>query len=222
MKLQDLYKKKTLADYIIYASVLLGGILIDQLTKWLTVRYMDVFEHIPVIKIGDFNIASLLHIKNYGAALGMLSNNAWIFKTISTVAILAMLAYLFLGHAETKLSGIGLSMMISGGIGNMIDRIAIGYVVDMIYLDMFDFLGINTIFNTADTFVCIGAGILVLALTLELIEEAKKEKAAKEAAKTATEEKTESIEETSGATASVETTESSEEEKSDASEEDAE
>ena len=187
MKLKDLYKKKTLVDYIIYVSVLVGGIIFDQLTKWLTVRNMALYEHIPVIKSGDLIWASFYHIRNDGAAFGMMDNAPWVFNTVSTVAILGMLAFLFLGQMETKLSGIGLSMMISGGIGNMIDRTALGYVVDMIHLDIFNetrlFASVNTVFNVADSFVCIGAAALVLGLVLEMIEEAKKEKAAKSSPK---------------------------------------
>ena len=185
MKLKDLYKKKTLVDYIIYASVLVGGILFDQLTKWLTVKNMALHEHIPVIKTGELVWASFLHIRNDGAAFGMMDNAPWVFNTVSTVAILGMAAFLFLGHMDSKLSGIGLSMMISGGIGNMIDRTALGYVVDMIHLDIFNetrlFASVNTVFNVADAFVCIGAGVLVLGLVLEMIAETKKGKANKSA-----------------------------------------
>ena len=185
MKLKNLYKKKTLVDYIIYASVLVGGILFDQLTKWLTVKNMALHEHIPVIKTGEIVWASFLHIRNDGAAFGMMDNAPWVFNTVSTVAILGMTAFLFLGHMESKLSGIGLSMMISGGIGNMIDRTALGYVVDMIHLDIFNetslFASVNTVFNVADTFVCIGAGVLVVGLVLEMIAETKQEKAKKSA-----------------------------------------
>ena len=181
MKLNDLFKKKTLADYITYSAILTVGIFIDQLTKWLVVKNMEMYEHIPVIKFGDSNIASLYRTINDGAAFGMLDGAPWVFNTVSTVAIIAMLAFLYLGHADSKLSGIALSMMVSGGIGNMIDRIRLHYVVDMIYLDMFDFLRINTVFNGADSFVCIGAALLVLALILEMKEEIKKEKLAKEA-----------------------------------------
>ena len=180
MKLQDLFKKKALADYITYAAILFAGVLIDQLTKWLVVKNMDMYEYIPVIKFGNTGIASQYRTINDGAAFGMLDNAPWIFNTVSIIAIAAMVAFLFSGHAESKLSGIALSMMISGGIGNMIDRIRFRYVVDMIYLDMFDFTGINTIFNGADSFVCIGAGLLILALILEMKEEIKREKNKKE------------------------------------------
>ena len=181
MKLNDLFKKKTLTDYVIYVSILVAGIVIDQLTKLIVVKTMYLHEHIPVIRFGDTVIASLYHTRNDGAAFGMLDNAPWVFNTVSSIAIVAMLAYLFLGHAESRLSGIALAMLVSGGIGNMIDRVSLRYVVDFIYLDIINF----AVFNGADSFVCVGAGLLVLALILEMKEEVKKEKALKEASSSA-------------------------------------
>ena len=87
-----------------------------------------------------------------------------------------MLGYLFLGHSNSKLEAIGLAMLISGGIGNMIDRLALKYVVDFLYFELIDF----PVFNGADSFVCVGAGILILALVLEIIKESKALKSNKE------------------------------------------
>lgn len=175
MKLQDLFKKRTLTDYIIYVSILVGGIIIDQITKLLAVKYLIPVGSVPLIKIGDVQVLNLTYVENTGAAFGMLKGAPWVFNTVSTVAIIAMLAYLFLGHAESKLSGIALSMLISGGIGNMIDRISLHYVVDFIDFRLINF----AVFNGADSFVCVGAGLLVLALILEMKEEIKKESLAK-------------------------------------------
>ena len=175
MKLQDLYKKKSLIDYVIYASILVGGIVIDQLTKWLAVKYLMPVSSVPVIKFGDVQVINFTYVENRGAAFGMLKNAPWVFNSISTIAIIVMLAYLFLGHAESKLSGIALSMLVSGGIGNMIDRSTLHYVVDFI-----DFRIINfAVFNGADSFVCVGAGLLVLGMILEMKEEMRKEQLAK-------------------------------------------
>ena len=65
-----------------------------------------------------------------------------------------------------------MAMIISGGIGNMIDRIALGYVVDFIDFTLIDF----AVFNGADSFVCVGAGLLILALILDIVKEQKAEK----------------------------------------------
>ena len=64
-------------------------------------------------------------------------------------------------------------MIIAGGIGNMIDRIAAGEVTDFIYFKLIDF----AIFNVADSFVCVGCGLLTLSLIIELIREAKNARA---------------------------------------------
>jgi signal peptidase II len=93
--------------------------------------------------------------------------------SISSVAIIAIALYLYSGRNESKLYCGALTLIISGGIGNMIDRIALGYVVDFIDFALIDF----AVFNIADSFVCIGAGLLVLALILDIIKEAKLEKA---------------------------------------------
>jgi signal peptidase II len=70
-------------------------------------------------------------------------------------------------------------MIISGGIGNMIDRVALGYVVDFIDFRLINF----AVFNGADSFVCVGAGIMILALILEMRREATSEKEKKTAEK---------------------------------------
>ena len=175
MKLQDLFKKRTLKDYIIYVSILVGGVIIDQITKLLAVKYLIPVGSVPLIKFGDVQVLNLTYVENTGAAFGMLKDAPWVFNSISTIAIIVMLAYLFLGHAESMLSGIALSMLISGGIGNMIDRLFLHYVVDFIDFRLINF----AVFNGADSFVCVGAGLLVLALILEMKEEMKKEALAK-------------------------------------------
>ena len=175
MKLQDLFKKKTLRDYIVYVSILLGGIILDQLTKWLAVKYLIPVGSVPLIRFGEVQVLNLTYVENTGAAFGMLKNAPWVFNTVSVVAIVVMLGYLFLGHAESKLSGIALAMLVSGGIGNMIDRATLHYVVDFIDFRLINF----AVFNGADSFVCVGAGLLVLALVLEMKEEARKLQEAK-------------------------------------------
>ena len=83
--------------------------------------------------------------------------------------------YLFLGLSETRLSRVSCAFIIAGGIGNMIDRVLFGEVTDFIYFKLIDF----AIFNVADSFVCIGAGMLVLSLILELVAESRAAKARK-------------------------------------------
>ena len=173
MDFKKLYKKKSFSDYVIFSSVIAVGILLDQITKWLATRFLMPVGTVPLIRFGDTQVLNLTYVENTGAAFGMLKDAPWVFNTISTVAIIVMLAYLYLGHTDSKLSGIALAMLISGGIGNMIDRVVLHYVVDFIDFRLINF----AVFNGADSFVCIGAGLLVLALIKEMLKEAKLAKA---------------------------------------------
>ena len=181
--MNKIFKKQPTRNYIIYSAIILGGIFIDQLSKWLVVKYMDMYESIPLIK----NFLHITYTTNDGAAFGMMDGEAGraVFITISVLAILGFLDYLYLGHADHMLYGVSLAMVISGGIGNMIDRWGFGFYVNPStgmgeVVDFIDFCGIwNAIFNGADSFVCVGAGMLILALVIDLVKEFKAEKAKK-------------------------------------------
>lgn len=183
-----LIKKKKPMEYIIYSVIIIVGIFIDQLSKFLVFSNMERYESIPLIK--DF--LHITYTTNPGAAFGMMEDQRWIFIVVSTVAILAFAVYLYLGHAENLLYGIAISMVVSGGIGNMIDRLGFGFYVNEKgmgeVIDFIDFCGIwNAIFNGADSFVCVGAGLLILALVIDLVKEYKEEAAKKNAATEAVE-----------------------------------
>ena len=173
-----LFKKKAPKDYIIYSAIIIVGILLDQLTKYLTVAYMTLGQSIPLIK--DF--LHITYTTNDGMAFGMMDDARWVFMLISSVMIIGFMAYLYLGHADNMLYGISMSMVVSGGIGNMIDRLGFGFYVNPVtglgeVVDFIDFCGIwNAIFNGADSFVCVGAGILMLALVIDIVKEFKAEK----------------------------------------------
>lgn len=182
-----LFKKKRPLEYIIYSAVILVGIIIDQISKLLVFKNMEIYDSIPLIK----GFLHITYITNDGASFGMMDgeNQRWIFIVVSTLAIIAFLAYLYLGHADNMLYGVSLAMVISGGIGNMIDRLGFGFYVNPEtgigeVIDFIDFCGIwNAIFNGADSFVCVGAGLLILALVIDIVKEFKAEQAKKVAAK---------------------------------------
>ncbi len=151
--------------YLLYSLIIAGGIILDQLSKWLVVTYLKPVDDVPLWDgVFHFN-----YHENTGAAFGMLQDARWVFMVISTIAIIGLGVYLFFGRMTSTLSGISVSLIVSGGIANMIDRIALGYVVDFLYFKLIDF----AIFNVADSFVCVGAGLLILSLILELIQESK-------------------------------------------------
>lgn len=162
-----------MVEIIVSIVLMLVGVGLDQLTKYLVVSNMDLHESVSVIP-GVFNFT---YIQNDGAAFGMLDDQRWIFLVLSTVAIVGILVYMFWKKPQDKLFLAALTLIVSGGIGNMIDRVALGYVIDFI-----DFCALPNlwkwVFNVADSFVCIGAGIMILWLILDMIKDYKKEKAA--------------------------------------------
>ena len=184
-----IFKKQPTRNYVIFSAIILGGIFLDQLTKWLVVKYMNLYDSIPLIK----NFLHITYTTNDGAAFGMMDGARWIFMIISTLAILGFAAYLYLGHAENMLYGVSIAMVVSGGIGNMIDRLGFGFYVNPEtgmgeVVDFIDFCGIwNAIFNGADSFVCVGAGLLILALLIDIVKEYKAEKEKKAVAEATTE-----------------------------------
>ena len=140
--------------------VMVLTVLADQATKLLTIEYLT---DAPVKLIP--NVLHLTYVENKGAAFGMLSDHRWVFIVISTVAIIALVAYLFIKKPKDKLLCISLALIAGGGIGNMIDRIFRGFVVDMIDFTLIDFY----VFNVADSAVCIGCGLLILYMILDEI-----------------------------------------------------
>ena len=155
----------------IWIVIILLTVFLDQLTKYLTVFFLKPIDTLPIIK----DVIHLTYVENPGAAFGMMKDARWLFMTVSTVAIIGLSIYLFKKKSQTKLENTALCFIIGGGIGNMIDRVALGYVVDMIDFRLIDF----AVFNVADSFVCIGAGLLMLFIILTGVKEWKAEKLAK-------------------------------------------
>lgn len=158
-------KKK---DLFIYSAIIAIAVLLDQITKLLAV---SLLKPIPTKALIE-GVLHLTYHENRGAAFGMLADHRWVFLILSTVMIVGLSVYLYMGKCENRLYGISVSMIIGGGIGNMIDRLAVGYVVDFIDFRLINF----AIFNGADSFVCVGAGLLALALVLDIIKEGRRGK----------------------------------------------
>ena len=157
----------------------------DQLTKYLTILFLKPVGDVPLWQ----DVFHLTYVENRGAAFGMLDDQRWVFLVISTVAIVAILVYLIWKKPTDKLQCLSLCFIVGGGIGNMIDRMLLGYVVDFlnVYLyyptlqkpggltwGVYDF----PVFNVADCFVTIGAGMMMLWAIMSMVKESKKAKAA--------------------------------------------
>ncbi|MBO5906709.1 MAG: signal peptidase II [Clostridia bacterium] len=166
---------------MMYSLTIALGILLDRISKLLAVEFLKKIDTLPLIE----NVFHFTYVENRGAAFGMMSDQRWLFIVASTVAIIGFSLYLYLGHADSSLFGFAIALVISGGIGNMIDRLSLGYVVDFIHCKfvkypVFSDFGIVwrefPVFNIADSFVCVGAGLLIFVLIREFIKESKNAK----------------------------------------------
>ena len=156
---------------IAFFAIILGIVFLDQLTKWLAIIFLKGEVSAVFIK----GILQFTYVENKGAAFGMLSNHRWVFLVTSTIAIVGIIIYMIKWRPQSKLAFTAISFIVGGGIGNMIDRIWLGYVVD--FIDFCAFPNVwKYIFNIADSFVCVGAGLLMLYMVLTTIEEYKVEK----------------------------------------------
>lgn len=174
MKLDFKFTKKKIKSYALYLAIIVLGIVIDQVTKFLAAEFLsENHKATKSIKIiGDF--LRIRYTENRGMAFSMLSDERWVFMSISTLAIVLMLGYLLFVAEQAPLYKISVAIIASGGIGNMIDRVALGYVIDFVDVKYF------AVFNGADSFVCVGAGLLALAMIIDIVKEYKKEKLQKE------------------------------------------
>lgn len=140
----------------LWTVVMAVSIILDQVTKLIVVKNMELHETAPFIK----GIIEFQYIENRGAAWGMLSNNRWIFLAISAAALVALPILLYKYRSLHFLFGFSLSLVIGGAAGNMIDRVFSGAVVDFLNFCFIDF----PVFNIADICVTVGAALMFVYL----------------------------------------------------------
>ena len=129
---------------------------VDQLSKWVVLHTLTGVESFPLIN-GVFH---LTYCENRGAAFGILQNQVWVFVAITIAVLASVIYYMLRVRPKNKWLNISLMLLVGGALGNFIDRIYRGYVVDF-----FDFCLINfPIFNVADCFVVVGAVMLAVYL----------------------------------------------------------
>ncbi|HFI0041114.1 TPA: signal peptidase II [Streptococcus suis] len=140
----------------IVAAVL---IVLDQLVKAWTVANIALDTVEPFLP----GFMSLAYLRNYGAAWSILQNQQ-LFFTIVTLAVVTALIWYYIKQIQGNIWTLfSLSLMIAGALGNFIDRIRLGYVVDMFHLDFISF----PVFNVADICLSVGVGILFICIMKE-------------------------------------------------------
>lgn len=165
--------KKAVIQKIICAVTVVLTVAIDFVTKKLAVQSLGTVGESKTVIEGFLDFTYVL---NSGATAGMLSDKRWVFMSVSAVVIIVALGYLFLSKRLTAFTAFSVSVIVGGGIGNMIDRCFYGKVVDFIDVTAVDFFPFNTVFNVADIFVCVGCGLLILAFILDEARESEEKK----------------------------------------------
>ena len=138
---------------MVYFLIVIGVILLDHLVKYLIASQMVPGESIPVLP----EIFHITYVQNRGAAFSMMEGQ-WIFLILlPCAAIVTALIILFWKRRSWSVCmNLSIAFICGGGLGNLIDRIMQGYVVDL-----FDFR-VFPVFNIADIFICVGCGLLLL------------------------------------------------------------
>ncbi len=146
-------------------------VFLDQLSKWLAVILLEGQPSFYLIP----GVLRFTYVENRGAAFGMLADNRWVFLVLSTLTIVCLLGFMIYSKPQSRLERAGLALVLAGGIGNMIDRVLLGYVIDFIDFCAFPKLW-NWVFNVADSCICIGVGLLIIYIIKLSVSEYKAEK----------------------------------------------
>ena len=138
---------------------ILGCVVLDQLTKYFAQLYLQPVGTMPFIP----GIMELRFVLNDGAAFSSFAGARLFLILFTGIAIAALAVYLFWKKPPKRLERTALVLLIGGGLGNLIDRVRTGVVVDFFATTFVDF----AVFNVADCFVCVGAAMLILYVFLE-------------------------------------------------------
>ena len=146
-------------------SVIAGlGLVVDQATKLYVDRVMALHQSIPVID----GLFSFTYLRNRGAAFSFLSDASWrlpFFIGITLIAAVVILVALKKMRDDQKLAQVALAMIFSGAIGNLIDRVRLGEVID--FLDVYWKNHHWPAFNVADSLICVGVALIALDMLKE-------------------------------------------------------
>lgn len=159
-------KKST--SYIIISVIIVLGVVLDLVSKSLFAKYFS--SHIEAIVVIP-NFFEFVFVKNTGAAYGMFGGSTVVLSIVSILFIIAFIVFDIFNHKNNWWYILGIGFIISGAIGNLVDRLFLGYVRDFISIRLFSF-----VFNLADLFITVGVICFVIYLIISAIQE-KKEKA---------------------------------------------
>lgn len=150
--------------WALFSLIVALGLVVDQASKLYIHGSMRLYQSIPVLD-GLFNIT---YLRNKGAAFSFLANASWripFFITVTLVAALVILVALRKLREDQRLLQVALAMIFSGAIGNLIDRVRLGEVID--FLDVYWKSYHWPAFNVADSLICVGVALVALDMLQE-------------------------------------------------------
>jgi len=177
-----LSNKEIVSDKKVNVMVLIGLLLsavlvgIDQLTKWLVVQNMELHDSIFLIKFGDTQVLNLSYYLNDGSAFSMFEGQTAMLICVTSLMLGAMVCAMVLKHVRRPWYILSFSLVIGGGVGNLIDRIFNdGNVIDFIDVRIINF----AIFNFADICAVCGGILLCVLVIIDEVRDVRKKKAEK-------------------------------------------
>lgn len=128
--------------------------ILDQAAKFFAAGLLQEAGSKPLIE----NVFHLTYVENTGAGWGMFSDHTWILTVVTFIIVVAAVAYMVVTRPKNRMLLTSITFLLGGAIGNLVDRIRLGYVIDFFDFTLIDF----PVFNIADCFVTIGAIIFAV------------------------------------------------------------
>ncbi len=128
--------------------------ILDQAAKFFAAGLLSNVKTIPLLE----DVFHLTYVENTGAGFGVFSGYTWMLTTLTVIIILAVIIYMLVKKPKNPWLVTALTFMMGGAVGNVIDRIRIGYVIDFFEFAFIDF----PVFNIADCFITVGAVIFAI------------------------------------------------------------
>ena len=147
-----------------FLFIVIAGLVVDQATKLYIHGSMALYQSMPVVE-GLFNIT---YLRNRGAAFSFLADASWrlpFFIVITLIACCVIGVVMLKLRQDQKLAQVALAMIFSGAVGNLIDRVRIGEVID--FLDVYWKSYHWPAFNVADSLICVGVALMVIDMFCE-------------------------------------------------------
>ena len=144
-------------QFLLYCLFVMGIVAADQVTKLLVLEHIPLYSEVEAIP-GLFH---LTYVQNTGAAFSAMEGMRWLFVALfAALTVLVLVEYFKKRMPFSSLERWCIAAIYGGGLGNVIDRVRLGYVVDMIEVDFINF----PVFNVADCFITCGCILLILHL----------------------------------------------------------